>query len=134
MIIVKGLYDKVDMWMLDYELIKQLWELNKTLEADIYICIHCGIEGIHSPTGFHPKGMAVDMHFEKHGEVIQPVAMIKFLLSKWRGGIGVYTHWRSAGFHLDVGPIRTWWKKDNTGTNYKIGEFLAEAGLDKIIA
>lgn len=131
MIIIKGLYNKVDIWALGIILIQRLKEINEKLLPESNICIHCGVEGTHSPSGYHPKGMAVDMHFERNGELLQPAAMVKFLLSNWKGGLGVYTHWNNPGFHLDVGTVRTWWKKDNSELNYTLGEYLNEFGLNR---
>ena len=129
MIITKGLFNKVDYWKLKMELISRIKALDEKLSQDDYICIHCGVEGKHSPTGFHPKGEAIDMHFEYRGKIIPPDAIFNFVLQNWFGGIGIYTHWNNPGFHLDTGPIRTWWKKDNSGVVYTLGEFINQPGL-----
>lgn len=130
MIITKGGYEKVDMWALSSSLTNELKKLNLSLDNKVTICIHCGVEGQHSATGFHPKGMAIDLHFEQDGEIIQPAAMIHHLLKNWRGGIGIYTHWNNPGFHLDVGPTRTWWKKAGGTETHKLSEFLTECGIN----
>src|SRR4030042_923164 len=83
MIITKGGYEKVDLWALSDKLMQQIRGLNYTLDKDMDICIHCGVEGIHSATGFHPLGMAIDMHFEKLQSIVQPEAMIHHLLRRW---------------------------------------------------
>ena len=138
MIKVKGGYEKVDFWALSFGLINHLRELNDLLPAGTDICIHCGVEGQHSSTGFHPRGMAVDLHFEKGGLIVQPEAMLLLLIKKWKGGIGIYTHWNNPGFHLDIGPIRTWWKRSDSEYNLTLTEFVKEKGLnefyEKIVA
>ena len=131
MIKTKGWYDKVDFWALDFRLIQRLKDLNNVLAPGEDICIHCGVEGKHSPTGFHPKGMAVDLHFEASGLLVQPEAMLFLLIKRWEGGIGIYTHWNNPGFHLDIGPIRTWWKKDDSGQIYTLAEYVKEKGLNE---
>ena len=131
MIKVKGGYEKVDIWALNFRLIEQLRRLNDVLESDVDICIHCGVEGKHSPTGFHPVGMAVDLHFEASGLLVQPEAILFLLIKKWQGGIGIYTVWNNPGFHLDVGPMRTWWKKDDSGQIYTLAEYVKEKGLNE---
>ena len=131
MIIVKGLFEKVDFWALNYKLIEQLRGLNDKIEPDTVICVHCGVEGKHSPGGFHPAGMAVDMHFEKNGLLLQPEAMLFMLIKNWQGGIGIYTVWNNPGYHLDIGPVRTWWKKDGSGQLYTLAEYVKEKGLNE---
>lgn len=131
MIKAKGGYEKVDYWALAYALVEQLRNLNNMLKPDGDICVHCGIEGEHSPTGYHPVGMAVDVHFEKDGVIIQPEAMLFLLIKKWEGGIGIYTNWNNPGFHLDIGPIRTWWKKNENGLPLTLAEYVKEKGLNE---
>lgn len=131
MIKVKGGYNEVDFWALKWRLVNQLRGLEVMLPAGTDICIHCGIEGQHSATGFHPKGMAVDCHFEEDGEIMQPDAMLFLLIKKWEGGIGIYTHWNNPGFHLDIGPIRTWWKKDSSEQYHTLAEYVKEKGLNE---
>ena len=131
MIKVKGGYEKVDFWALDLRLIQQLRDVNNILEPHENICVHCGVEGKHSPTGFHPIGMAVDLHFEASGLLVQPDAMLFMLLKNWKGGIGIYTNWNNPGFHLDIGPVRTWWKKDDSGQLYTLAEYVKEKGLNE---
>jgi len=130
MIKIKGGYEKVDLWALSGRLILAVKEFHKTLDNDMMICIHCGVEGQHSATGFHPKGMAIDVHFEKFESIVQPAVVIHHLLRYWQGGIGVYTNWNNPGFHLDVGPIRTWWKNDNSGEVHTLAEYIKQSGLE----
>mgnify|MGYP003503935642 CR=1 FL=1 len=131
MIRAKGGYEKVDFWALDFSLINQLRELNAMLPAGTDFCIHCGVEGKHSATGYHPRGMAVDCHFEQNGELVQPDAMLFLLIKKWEGGIGIYTRWNNPGFHLDVGPTRTWWKNDSDDQYHSLAEYVKEKGLNE---
>lgn len=130
MINIKGGYEKVNFWALSDKLIQQLKSLDRILQPNEDICVHCGVEGLHSPTGFHPRGMAVDCHFERDGEIVQPDEMLFLLIKKWQGGIGIYTHWNNPGFHLDVGPVRTWWKKDDSGQIHTLTEYVKEKGLN----
>ena len=131
MIIVKGGYERVDFWALDFRLIEQLRRLNDTLVPNGNICVHCGVEGLHSQTGFHPKGMAVDIHFELEEMVLQTEVMLFSLIKRWNGGIGIYTYWSSPGFHLDVGPVRTWWKKDDSSFVYTLADYVKKKGLNE---
>ena len=119
----KYTYD-VGCWGLHVILIDELNKLHKKLEKDIDIVLHYGVEGNHNPNGYHPKGMAFDLHFEKLGEVIRMQEMYAFLLEHWQGGIGIYPHWHQPGFHLDVGPAGRVWYKNAGGEYVGISEHL----------
>jgi len=110
MIITKGGFNKVDYFSLNQLLWDKLVKLNKSLGKEYDICVHCGIEGKHSATGFHPKGMAVDCHFEVGGKLVMPDKVVYDILKHWEGGLGVYDFWNNPGFHLDIGPVRQWCK------------------------
>ena len=114
----------VDMWKLDYKLIKQIQDLQKKISPDINIMLHYGVEGKHSESGYHPSGMALDLHFEKHGLIVQTTAMFYVLKNHWLGGIGVYPHWNQQGFHLDIGPNGRLWYQDEKGEYLGISDYL----------
>lgn len=119
----KYTYD-VGCWDLHVILIDELNKLHKKLEKDTDIVLHFGVEGEHNPNSYHPKGMALDLHFEKLGEVIQTQAMYMFLIKNWQGGIGIYPHWHYQGFHLDVGPAGRIWYKNANNEYVGISEYL----------
>lgn len=118
MIITKGGFERVNFWALKHELMLALYQFSNLLEKDIVICVHAGVEGVHNEKGYHPLGLAVDLHLERDGEVISYQEQYSLALKYWRGGIGVYPFWKSPGLHLDVGPDDRLWWRDQAG-NYE---------------
>lgn len=74
------------------------------MEMRIYtgraILIHFGCEK--RPTGYHPSGMAVDLHIVGLHVADQFLVVSKFDVFN---GIGVYPWWNSPGLHLDTRPV-----------------------------
>ena len=64
------------------------------------IIIHCGWE--HRGSGWHPAGVAVDLHIPEMHVMDQFFAAERFDAFN---GIGVYPFWNSPGLHLDVRPV-----------------------------
>jgi hypothetical protein len=81
-----------------YELLQELEHLRRYVGQRIIV--HCGFDV--RPTGWHPKGRAVDLHIEGLHPMEQYIAATRF-----RGftGIGVYLWWNSPGLHLDNRPL-----------------------------
>lgn len=96
-----GDYDKMD--------IRLLWDLDR-IRDDLArpINIHCGyaLSG-HAKKSFHKLGMAVDFSI-KESTIENFHQSYLYLLHAWQGGVGVYPYWNTPGFHLDLGPNRTW--------------------------
>lgn len=126
MIKIKGGEAIVNLWEITPTLFKQLKELDASFNDEFELCIHCGVEGTHCYNSFHYKGLAVDMHFEKGGEVVQPASVFLHTIKNWRGGIGIYTCWHQKGFHLDTGPVRTWWQEVKNMPARPLVDFLKE--------
>ena len=80
------------------------------------IIIHCAyaIKG-HNPRGYHPKGMAVDFHFDPLGDInyleqiqIFSKQLVKLNLDNFIG-LGIYPDWKHPGFHFDTRGYRARW-------------------------
>jgi uncharacterized protein YcbK (DUF882 family) len=63
------------------------------------ILVHCGYEERPGNKGYHPLGMAVDIHIEGMHVIDQFIAASR--ISAFRG-IGVYPFWNNPGLHLDT--------------------------------
>jgi uncharacterized protein YcbK (DUF882 family) len=98
-----------------------LWGLDRVRhDLEREITVNCGYKTSgHAPKSFHKLGMAVDF------VVLPPAPDIEVdfydlyltILSMWHGGVGVYPFWNRPGFHLDIGPDRTW-VRDKDGEYY----------------
>lgn len=84
---------------MDYVLLQELVRLRAYVDRKIII--HCGYDD--RPTGWHPKGRAVDLHIEGLHPMEQAIAASRF---KNFSGLGVYLWWNSPGIHLDTRPLR----------------------------
>lgn len=78
-----------------------------------------GTLGGHSPTGYHPRKLAVDFHFlpiemwhefppiweqaERLEKILEELQIANFV------GLGVYPDWSKAGFHIDCRGERARW-------------------------
>lgn len=69
--------------------------------VDRKVIVHCGYDD--RPTGWHPKGRAVDCHIVGLPPMVQFLAAIRH---REFTGIGVYLWWHSPGLHLDNRPLR----------------------------
>lgn len=74
--------------------------------------------------GFHPRGMAADIHIEGLGLVDQYLAAERFAEF---GGIGVYPYWNNPGIHVDVrvgevGLPAARWGSTSRGVYVRLGE------------
>ncbi len=76
------------------------------------IVLHCAYElKGHNPNGYHPRGMAADIHVPGMHCIDQYLFFSKF---PDFGGIGVYPFWDNPGLHVDIGqPGRRWAKNQN---------------------
>lgn len=96
-----GDYEKMD--------VRLLWDLDG-IRHDLArkIRVKCAYElSGHADKSFHKLGMAVDFSIEDTGKS-ELYDLYTYLLMMWRGGVGVYPFWNTPGFHLDIGPDRTW--------------------------
>ena len=84
---------------MDYELLQELVRLRAYVNRKVII--HCGYDD--RPTGWHPKGRAVDLHIEGLHPMEQAIAASRF---KGFSGLGVYLWWNSPGIHVDNRPLR----------------------------
>lgn len=89
--------------------VRLLWNLDKVRD-DLArrIIINCGYSHAgHAAKSFHKFGMAVDLYVEntQRDELLN---LYFHFLTIWRGGVGVYPFWNKPGFHLDIGPSRSW--------------------------
>jgi hypothetical protein len=102
---------KVKGGLLDYSLLGKLSNFHWQLPMGCDIVLHYGTEGQHAKKGFHPRGMAVDLHIEKDDNVMPLAEQYAHAHMFWIGGIGVYPFWQHQGLHLDIGPDgRRWWQ------------------------
>ncbi len=82
--------------------------------------INCAYEiAGHNPSGYHPKGMAADIHIKNMPVVDQLLLALKLPFN----GIGVYPFWYKPGLHLDIRPLvgykRVWWR-DKRGVYHNL--------------
>lgn len=117
-----------DPFKMSKELIFKLIKLRSMLIVkypQIKIIIHCGYE-YRDTGGYHPKGMAVDIH-------ASGINLIDFYLiaekSDLFGGIGIYPKWNNPGLHLDIGTSGRRWTCFEKG----IYESLNTLNLRRII-
>lgn len=93
-------------WVLVHALFLIRREL-RDFGRDWPIIVHDATGPGHSPTGYHPKGLAVDFHFGAADcvlfdqgialhQVLRDLRLFDFV------GLGVYPDWQHPGFHLDV--------------------------------
>jgi len=116
---------------MDYRLVWMLDRLREKIGKPIII--HCGYatDG-HAENSYHYKGQAVDFHVEggafNFHEGWKSVTLefrnrrmdrkVFFMQEKfWFLGLGIYPHWNNPGFHLDLGPARSWWQNAEGGYN-----------------
>jgi uncharacterized protein YcbK (DUF882 family) len=83
---------------MDHLLLYTLDDLREYVKKPIHV--HCGFES-RGTGGFHPLGLAVDLHIENASLWEQFEAAIRFPFR----GIGVYPRWNSPGLHLDMRPL-----------------------------
>ena len=84
---------------MNLELIQALDRLRKYVGRKIII--HCGYDD--RPTGWHPKGRAVDLHIDGLHPMEQAIAAARF---REFTGMGVYLWWNNPGLHLDNRPLK----------------------------
>jgi hypothetical protein len=93
---------------LDYGIVYGLYNLRVYTKKPIYV--HCGCEP-RLAGGWHPKGLAVDIHIEGMSLIDQFIVASRFPVFR---GIGVYPWWNNPGLHLDrrtynpQGPRALW--------------------------
>ncbi len=105
-----------DPFQMEKELIDNLIVFRKKLREQFpttKLIIHCGYEK-RNTGGYHPKGMAVDLH----GTSIS-LADLYLMAERYGefGGIGVYFNWNRKGLHLDIG------EKGRRWSCYKAGQY-----------
>jgi len=108
-----------DIEALEWVTVWALYRLRVTMVAaghDWPIVVHDATGPGHSPTGYHPRGLAVDFHFggEAAGMRIADQAdILEAALAALRldrfTGLGVYPDWHRPGFHLDLRGRRARW-------------------------
>lgn len=113
-----GNYEKMDS--------RLLWNLDQVRKELVRkISVHCGFEvSGHAPNSFHKLGMSVDFHVE-NTEPEELYDLYRYFLMVWHGGVGVYPFWNHVGFHLDIGPDRTW-VRDKDGKYYSDSDKIIE--------
>lgn len=82
---------------MDQYLLYTLEDLRGYINKPIHI--HCGFEVRQG--GWHPKGLAVDLHIGEMSLWSQFLSALRFPFR----GIGVYPIWNSPGLHLDMRPL-----------------------------
>ena len=100
-------FDIVGYALMSLDLIRSFFEWNQRF------IIHCAFEKEgHSPTGYHPKGLAFDFHIENMGlkeaydrlvEILENLQLTDVV------GIGVYLDWNNPGFHIDFRGKKARW-------------------------
>ena len=83
----------------------------------------------HLPTGYHPKGEAVDCHIEGLSIWEQFFLALRFGAFK---GIGIYPYWNNQGLHLDIRKenlITLWWCDRNKKYQPVTKEFIGKITL-----
>jgi len=93
------------------------------------IIIHCAYEK-RKTGGYHPKGEAVDFHFDIDNKQIlfseQILVLLRILenlqLAKFCG-LGIYPDWNNPGFHFDSRGLKSRWGRVN-GIYVKWDEIL----------
>ncbi|MBN2251069.1 MAG: hypothetical protein JW724_03225 [Candidatus Altiarchaeota archaeon] len=99
--------------------------------------VHCAYEQAgHNPTGQHPLGNAVDIHFlqrqtpkDFYDQILTMETVLKGLQAWDRVGIGIYPGWACPGFHLDVrGDHASWgWTGETNEHGQKVYVGYGEA-------
>lgn len=103
---------------MDYSVILGIEQLSEYTGKKVVI--HCGYEKRSS--GFHPQGLAVDLHIEGMSLFDQFVVASRFLRFT---GIGVYPWWNNPGLHVDCRPVgyrRSYWASTAKGVYVAITE------------
>ena len=99
---------KTDKWgnpyRIDTALVYGLFELRKLVGKPVHV--HCGVEERYY--GYHPKGLAVDVHVE--GMPLLDQYLMAERIPVFRG-IGLYPWWNRPGLHLDRRPISSFEKR-----------------------
>lgn len=126
MILTHNKMYSVNLWELRLGLISQLEYFHKKIGLNNDLVLHCGVEGIHSESGYHPLGMAVDLHIERGGEVLGIREQYEMAVLHWIGGIGVYPWWITRGLHLDLGNPQRRWFRDVGGNYFQITDLKWE--------
>lgn len=77
------------------------------------IVLNCAFENTgHNPQGYHPRGMAADIHVPGMHVVDQYLFFSKF---PDFGGIGIYPFWIRPGLHVDIGQPGRRWARNKSG-------------------
>ena len=107
---------------LDYNLVWLIDEFRDAVGKPFKI--HCSWASAgHAEKGYHPKGQALDGHFEGLSLKEQFFLALKFGAFK---GIGLYPCWHNPGLHLDIRkePLAKIWWQDKAGKYWPINSFL----------
>jgi len=80
----------------DVRLIVLLRDLNDYTGKNLMV--HCLYDEDRAPDNLHRQGLAADGHIENMGLLDQYVCISRFPFK----GIGLYTAWNHAGFHVDL--------------------------------
>lgn len=84
--------------------------------------IHGSVEAGHSTTGWHPKGMATDFHFETTESLNIQARLLLNALELFNlfsfVGLGIYLDWGCPGFHLDSRGFKARWGRRSIHEGY----------------
>ena len=81
------------------------------------INVHCAYEP--RDKGYHPMGMAVDLHVVGMSLVDQLLLALKFPFN----GVGIYPFWNNPGLHVDIRPLDGYkrvWYRDKKGVYHNL--------------
>jgi uncharacterized protein YcbK (DUF882 family) len=95
-----------DYWLVKVRLVYWLDEMRRHAGAPIHI--HCAYED--RARGFHPKGMAVDIHINGMSVLDQFLLACTIPFT----GVGLYPYWNQRGLHVDIRPavVKYFWYRD----------------------
>lgn len=95
-------FSKSEKWgdpdKMDSKLIYQIDYMRDYIDRPVHI--HCGFED-RNAIGYHPKGLAADLHIEGLSVFDQFILASRFGFT----GIGLYPIWNNQGLHVDMRPI-----------------------------
>lgn len=97
---------------LSNELILRLDKLRELLNVPCHI--HSDYR--EGDSGFHGKGLAVDVHFQGIGTPGSKMRLFEIaIVARQMGfkGVGMYPYWNDPGLHLDLRTNPTYWFQDN---------------------